>query len=84
MLSWDYPTHGLIPPTTLVPLAEQSGAMNDIGRWVLERVTLGSEFCQGSSFGRPMSAECLDRLLPSAANAEPRTWWHVRYDPGLP
>ena len=30
---------------------------------------LGSEFCQGYYFGRPMSAECLDRLLPAAATA---------------
>jgi diguanylate cyclase (GGDEF)-like protein len=37
LLRWDHPTFGLIPPTTLIPLAEQSGAINDIGRWVLER-----------------------------------------------
>ena len=38
LLRWDHPTHGLIPPTTLIPLAEQSGSMAGIGRWVLERV----------------------------------------------
>ncbi len=38
LLRWDHPTHGLIPPTTLIPLAEQSGSMSGIGRWVLERV----------------------------------------------
>ncbi len=38
LLRWYHPTHGLIPPTTLIPLAEQSGSMGDIGRWVLERV----------------------------------------------
>ena len=37
LLRWDHPSFGLIPPTTLIPLAEQSGAINDIGRWVLER-----------------------------------------------
>ena len=37
LLRWDHPLFGLIPPTTLIPLAEQSGAINDIGRWVLER-----------------------------------------------
>ena len=37
LLRWDHPAFGLIPPTTLIPLAEQSGAINDIGRWVLER-----------------------------------------------
>jgi diguanylate cyclase (GGDEF)-like protein len=37
LLRWDHPTHGLIPPTTLIPLAEQSGAIDSIGRWVLEQ-----------------------------------------------
>ena len=37
LLRWDHPSYGLIPPTTLIPLAEQSGSINDIGRWVLER-----------------------------------------------
>jgi diguanylate cyclase (GGDEF)-like protein len=37
LLRWDHPTFGLIPPTTLIPLAEQNGTINDIGRWVLER-----------------------------------------------
>jgi diguanylate cyclase (GGDEF)-like protein len=37
LLRWDHPTFGLIPPTTLIPLAEQCGAINDIGRWVLEQ-----------------------------------------------
>jgi diguanylate cyclase (GGDEF)-like protein len=37
LLRWDHPSFGLIPPTTLIPLAEQSGTINDIGRWVLER-----------------------------------------------
>jgi diguanylate cyclase (GGDEF)-like protein len=37
LLRWDHPTHGLIPPTTLIPLAEQSGSISDIGRWVLAR-----------------------------------------------
>jgi diguanylate cyclase (GGDEF)-like protein len=37
LLRWDHPTHGLIPPTTLIPLAEQSGAIIGIGRWVLEQ-----------------------------------------------
>ena len=37
LLRWQHPTEGLVPPTTLIPLAEQSGAIAAIGRWVLER-----------------------------------------------
>jgi diguanylate cyclase (GGDEF)-like protein len=37
LLRWDHPAQGAIPPTTLIPLAERSRAIVDIGRWVLER-----------------------------------------------
>jgi diguanylate cyclase (GGDEF)-like protein len=35
LLRWDHPTRGPIPPTTLIPLAEQSEDAFKIGRWVL-------------------------------------------------
>jgi diguanylate cyclase (GGDEF)-like protein len=37
LLRWDHPQRGLIPPVVLVPLAEQSGDIIEIGRWVLEQ-----------------------------------------------
>lgn len=37
LLRWTHPVRGPIPPTTLVPLAERSGLIVEIGRWVLER-----------------------------------------------
>ena len=37
LLRWRHPHRGLIPPTTLIPLAEQSDLINAIGRWVLEQ-----------------------------------------------
>ena len=35
LLRWEHPERGLIPPTVLIPLAEQSGQMVEIGQWVL-------------------------------------------------
>ena len=57
LLRWDHPTHGLIPPTTVIPLAEQSGSMDSIGRWVLERVCpdLHRWRAQGRTVGFGMS-----------------------------
>jgi diguanylate cyclase (GGDEF)-like protein len=36
LLRWHHPDRGLIPPNVLIPLAEQSGEITEIGGWVLE------------------------------------------------
>lgn len=36
LLRWTHPTRGLLPPSLVVPLAEQAGASSQIGRWTLE------------------------------------------------
>lgn len=37
LLRWDHPSHGAVMPTTFIPMAEQSGLITEIGRWVLDR-----------------------------------------------
>jgi EAL domain-containing protein (putative c-di-GMP-specific phosphodiesterase class I) len=37
LLRWDHPTRGLVAPATIVPIAEASGIVVDIERWMLER-----------------------------------------------
>ncbi len=55
LLRWAHPTRGLIAPQEFVPLAEQSGLLDPIGRWVLRQACALAAGWVTPAGGAPMS-----------------------------
>jgi diguanylate cyclase (GGDEF)-like protein/PAS domain S-box-containing protein len=47
LLRWTHPVRGSIPPTTFIPIAEQSGLILAIGGWVMKRACRDTQLLQG-------------------------------------
>jgi diguanylate cyclase (GGDEF)-like protein len=47
LVRWRHPTRGLVPPASFIPLAEETGQVVPIGRWVLDEVTRQAREWQG-------------------------------------
>lgn len=51
LVRWQHPTRGLLPPVEFIPLAEESGRIADIGRWVALAACRQLAAWQGGPFG---------------------------------
>ncbi len=48
LLRWAHPAHGTIKPATVIPLAEQSGLITEIGYWLMKQACLDRQRWQGN------------------------------------
>ncbi len=62
LLRWPHPRHGFVPPSEFIPLAEQTGLIRVLTRWVLDRAV-----------GEARGWERQGRKLPVAVNVSARS-----------
>ena len=55
LLRWTHPSRGPVSPAVLIPLAEESGLISDIGRFVLRRTVHDRRLQQRPISGPPMA-----------------------------
>jgi diguanylate cyclase (GGDEF)-like protein len=69
---WTHPTHGEIPPSRFIPIAEHSGLIIELGEWMLRRACLDGRDWPGLTvavnvsplqFRRPDFVELVERIL---------------------
>ena len=66
LLRWKHPQRGFIPPLTFIPLAEETGLIEPIGRWVLQTACAAAAGWQAARPGR-RPADQRQRLGRAAA-----------------
>lgn len=74
LVRWDHPTLGRVPPETFLPVAETSGSIRPMGKWVAERaIRAAADWDDGVSLALNLSSsqfrepDFVDELIALAA-----------------
>ena len=63
LIRWDHPTRGVIAPIEFIPIAEESGLIVPIGRWVLQEACMQAALWYGDGHRIGMAVNVSGRQL---------------------
>ncbi len=87
LLRWNHPRRGTIPPLQFVPIAEETGVILPIGRWVLQEAARAARRWQdalGTGTALPVSVNISPRQLqhPGLVHEIRAALAHAQLEPG--
>jgi diguanylate cyclase (GGDEF)-like protein/PAS domain S-box-containing protein len=84
LLRWQHPTRGLINPMTFIPLAEETGLINEIGDWVFrESAQYAKDWCRAFGTDFQISVNMSPVQFRADGRARSEAWLRHLQDIGL-
>lgn len=77
LLRWEHLTQGNIPPTEFIPLAENTGLLQQLGEYVIEKA------CDQLSIWQQENVVCDERIQYLSVNVSPNQFWHANFESHL-
>lgn len=71
LIRWNHPVHGLVPPDRFIGLAEETGAIAEVTRWVVQKAIADHRLLAAEGHARPIYVNLSGRLV---ADAEFTQW----------
>ena len=70
LIRWNHPEHGLVPPDRFIGLAEETGAITELTRWVVQRAIVDQQALAARGHPLPVYVNLSGRLVADAAFTE--------------
>jgi diguanylate cyclase (GGDEF)-like protein len=65
LIRWEHPVRGVVPPDEFIPLAEETGLIAEIGKWVLEQACAQAAAWRDAGYAIGMAVNVSARQLDS-------------------
>jgi diguanylate cyclase (GGDEF)-like protein/PAS domain S-box-containing protein len=70
LVRWTHPHRGVIAPVEFIPLAEETGLIHALGRWVIDTVCREAALLRAGGLTLPISINLSSRQIPNALSLD--------------